>query len=129
MISLSAFFFIRSAHLRYGLNAALSILFYIIALFTREESYMLPFLMVLLVFASDIFTIKKKYYLLVLLMLLFLFAHFFARQLIINDYLNKPFTFSSGGVIYFLTSIWLPGGSQAHGFLDNLLKYLSTDNV
>ena len=124
MISLSAFFFIRSAHLRYGLNAALSILFYIIALFTREESYMLPFLMVLLVFASDIFTIKKKYYLLVLLMLLFLFAHFFARQLIINDYLNKPFTFSSGGVIYFLTSIWLPGGSQAHGFLDNLLKYL-----
>ena len=60
-------------------------------------------------------------------MLLFLFTHFYARQLIINVYLHKPFTFSSGGVKYFLTSIWLPGGSQAHGFIDNLLSDVQAD--
>ncbi|MFN3665852.1 MAG: hypothetical protein ACK4S0_06825 [Sediminibacterium sp.] len=111
LITLSVLFFIRSARSRFALNITLSFIFYIVALLTREESYILPFLLVLVTFISDIFKIKKKYYWIAGIMLILLVVHFYIRHLVVKDYMsNKPFNFSYGGVIYFLSSVWLPGG-------------------
>jgi hypothetical protein len=125
LLLLSVLFFIKSEYTKFKFNSALSIIFFIASLLTREEGYMLPILLFLAVTFSGISKNKRNSYVIAGIMFFLVLVHFYVRHLVAQDYpSNQPFSLPFKNIIFFLGSTCMPGGIISHGWVDNLLKIL-----
>jgi hypothetical protein len=132
-ILLSVFFIIKAGRSQFLINTFFVIIFFIASLLTREEGYVLPILLLLIIKFTDIISNKKNGYIIFGLLILIIVIHVFHNNSLVTStyqegsgllHLLKRFWAYKGTTAYFIVSTILPGGIFSHGLIDNLLKYL-----